>query len=125
MSERLSPEAIAAFVASASPEVQMLARAVRARLLEVFPDAIETAEGRDFGYGFDRGYKGLVFTISLKKHGVNLGVFGGGALADPDGLLRGTGKLHRHVDVADPAVLDDPRLLTLLEEALAKRRPNH
>src|SRR4051794_34659981 len=46
MPERLTPEALTSFLASFSPEAQMLARAARRRLLDIFPDAIETAEGK-------------------------------------------------------------------------------
>jgi hypothetical protein len=43
------------------------------------------------------GYKGLVFVISPFKTHVNLGIVHGATLADPAGLLEGTGKVHRHV----------------------------
>jgi hypothetical protein len=46
-------------------------------------NAVETAEGNELGYGFDTGYRGLVFTISLNRSGVNLGVYGGASLDDP------------------------------------------
>jgi hypothetical protein len=90
-------------------------------VLEIFPDAIETAEGNELGYGFDSGYQGLVFTISLVRVGVNLGVFGGASLADPAGLLEGTGKVHRHVKIRDTSALNDD-LRELLGRALDRRR---
>ncbi len=74
------------------------------------------------GYGFDRGYKGLVFVISMKNNGVNIGVARGATLDDPAGLLRGTGKLHRHVEILEAAVLSDPALKDLLGRALETKR---
>jgi hypothetical protein len=91
-------------------------------VLKVFPDAIETAEGKELGYGLDSGYKGLVFAISIKKNGVNLGVAQGATLDDPACLLRGTGKVHRHVEILDSAVLSDPALKDLLARAVATKR---
>jgi hypothetical protein len=122
MKDHLSREELTAFLTPFSPGAQQIALATRDLLLDLFPDAIETAEGRELGYGFDRGYKGLVFTISLKKSGVNLGVVGGASLVDPDGLLRGTGKLHRHVEILESHAVEDPRLRALLGRALTGRR---
>jgi hypothetical protein len=49
---------------------------------------IETAERKELGYGFHRGYKGLVFSIRVKKNGVNLGVAWRASLEDPASLLQ-------------------------------------
>src|SRR3954452_9300796 len=119
---RLTDEALDTFLDPFTPAARELAVSTRRLVLDVFPDAIETAEGRELGYGFDRGYKGLVFTISLKKSGVNLGVVGGASLEDPDRLLRGTGKLHRHVEIPASQAVDDPCLRSLLGHALKGRR---
>src|SRR4051794_32711796 len=65
MEDRLTRQALASFLDRFSPTAQALAERARNRLLDIFPDALETAEGKELGYGFDRGYKGLMFTISL------------------------------------------------------------
>jgi hypothetical protein len=109
------------FLGNRDDNVRALALASRNLVLEVFPDAIETAEGNDLGYGFDSGYKGLVFTISLTRAGVNLGVYGGASLEDPAGLLEGTGKVHRHVKIRDESDLDGD-VRDLLSRALDRRR---
>jgi hypothetical protein len=82
---------------------------------------VETAEGNDLGYGFDAGYKGLVFTISLVQDGVNVGVFRGASMEDPAGLLEGTGKVHRHIKIRSESDLSDD-LGDLLTRALDLRR---
>lgn len=117
---RLTDSQVKEFLASHDDAVRDLALATRNQVLAIFPDAIETAEGNDFGYGFDRGYKGLVFTISLTRAGVNLGVFGGASLEDPAGRLEGTGKVHRHVKIGATSDLDD-ELRDLLSRALEQR----
>jgi hypothetical protein len=117
----LPDEQLDDFLANGDDTVGALALASRDLVLAVFPDAIETAGGNDLGYGFDSGYKGLVFTISLTRAGVNIGVYGGASLDDPAGLLEGTGKVHRHVKIRDNADLDDD-VRELLARALDKRR---
>ncbi len=122
MPQLLNPDELRTFLAKFSPAARSLSLAARESVLKAFPDAIETAEGKDLGYGFDRGYKGLVFTISMKKNGVNLGVVGGATLDDPARLLRGTGKVHRHIHILDSAVLSDSAVAALLSRAVATRR---
>jgi Domain of unknown function (DU1801). len=122
MAERLKNQELDTFLEVFDPAAAQLAKVARALILEVFPDAIEVAEGKEIGYGFDRGYKGLVFAISLKKGGINLGIADGASMADPDDLLRGEGKRHRHVPVSDDAALERPALRQLLKAALLRRR---
>jgi hypothetical protein len=42
----------------------------------------------------------------------------GALLKDPEGLLHGTGRWIRHVRIAQPAVLKDPRLKALVKAAV-------
>ena len=118
---RLSGDQLDAFFSDRDDTVRALALASRDLVLKVFPDAIETAEGNELGYGFDSGYQGLVFTISLVRAGVNLGVYGGASLDDPARLLEGTGKVHRHVKIRNTAALNN-QLHELLRHALDRRR---
>jgi hypothetical protein len=122
MADRLTDEQVDSALGAAGPAVSATARAVRAKLLEVFPDAIETAEGGELGLGFDRGYAGLVFTVSPQRGYVNLGVARGASLDDPAGLMEGRGRVHRHVKIRDTDQLDDVALGDLLGRALAARR---
>jgi hypothetical protein len=120
--QRLTAEQVDEFLADADPEVAALARAVRVKLLDIFPDAIETAEGGELGLGFDRGYSGLVFTVSPRRGHVNVGVVRGASLEDPAGLMEGRGRVHRHVKIRSAGQLDDTGLDDLLGRALAARR---
>lgn len=122
MAAFLDSKTLKSFLAPFSPEAQLLALATRKIIRKIFPDAIETAEGKELGYGFDRGYKGLVFAISLKKAGINLGVAGGATMDDPAHLLSGTGKVHRHVEILEQSALKNTALPELLNRALAERR---
>jgi hypothetical protein len=122
MADRLTDEQVDSVLGAAGRAVSATARALRATLLEIFPDAIETAEGGELGLGFDRGYAGLVFTVSPQRGYVNLGVARGASLDDPAGLMEGRGRVHRHVKIRDADQLDDVALGDLLGRALAARR---
>ena len=82
-------------------DVQILAREARKTLREWLPNAGEgvDASARMLAYHYRPGYKGMVCTLILSKSGVKLGLVGGAALADPHGLLAGSGKVHRHVQL--------------------------
>jgi hypothetical protein len=120
--ERLTDEQLDEFLAGAALEVAATVRTVRVKLLAIFPDAVETAEGAELGLGFDRGYKGLVFTVSPQQGYVNLGVAHGASLDDPAGLLEGRGRVHRHVKIRNADQLEDASLDDLLGRAVAVRR---
>ncbi len=110
------------FLAQFDADAAAVALAAREAVLQVFPDALETADGKDLGYGTSAGYRGLVFVISPKRRAVNLGVARGASLPDPDGLMSGTGKVHRHVDLRSTEAAGDPALHRLMERALARHR---
>jgi hypothetical protein len=99
--------------------VRSLARAARQFLLQALPEAQETIDGSAslVGYGYGRGYKGLVCTLLLSKTGVKLGLAHGAALPDPGHLLEGTGKVHKFVQVRNAGDLRKPDLKALIRAA--------
>jgi hypothetical protein len=111
------------FVGTYAQAVQVIARAARACVLELIPDAQEEVDpqGHVIGYGYG-GYKGLVFTIILSKSAVKLGVVGGASLPDPECLLRGAGNVHKYIPLHTAADLQLRALRTLLTRAATQRR---
>ncbi len=97
-------------------------RGLLARLTKLVPNAIESCEGGDFGIGTAPGYRGLVFVITPQEDGVRLGLPEGAGLADPDGMLEGTGKRHRFVRLEPGEDLDRPELVELLARSARRRR---
>ncbi len=97
-------------------DVQTLVRQTRKTLREWLPDAVEGVDesARMVAYRFGPGYKGMVCTLILSKSEVKLGLVGGAALADPYGLLAGTGKVHRHVQLHTLQDLKKPGLKQLV-----------
>jgi hypothetical protein len=53
---------------------------------------------------------------------VNVGFFCGSELADPAGLLQGTGKFMRHVKIRPGQRVDERRLMELIEAAYTETR---
>ncbi len=115
-----APAEVQGFLAACPAQAQELALELRRLLLDTVPGIHETvdAPGKVIGYGLGTGYKGLICTIMPTKAGVNLGLAYGAELADPEHLLAGTGKVHRHVKLTCPADLERPAFRALLQAAV-------
>jgi hypothetical protein len=115
-----SPRQIADFLDSYPVNVRETALATRALLISIFPKVVESLNesAKLIGYQYGPGYKGLICTLIMSQTGVKLGIFRGAELADPQHLMAGAGKVHRHVQLRSPADLKRPGLTKLLTEAL-------
>jgi len=105
-------------------EVQALALEARALVRRLLPDVEESADSSagliSFGYG--PGYKGMVCTLILSKTGVKVGLVRGSELDDPRGLLAGSGKVHRHIQLKSVADLRRPGVSVLIKATYAAWR---
>jgi hypothetical protein len=108
-------------LATGEPGVAGLARRLCELILELYPDAVVSVDRNHIGFGSTTGYKGLVFVVALHSKHVNLGVYGGATLADPAGLMEGTGKVHRHVKIRRAGDLERPELPALMVAALSRQ----
>jgi hypothetical protein len=113
--------AIDTLLRSYPEDVQTLVSQARKKLREWLPNAGEgvDASARLVGYRYGPGYKGMVCTLILSKSGVKLGLVGGAALADPCGLLAGSGRVHRHVQLRTARDLQQAGLKQLVLDASA------
>lgn len=114
-------------ILEAFPEpIRDIARVARALVLDLDPDAFEVPRLGDnaasYGVGESKMKQGYCYVMPMKEH-VNLGFFQGASLADPSGLLEGTGKAMRHVKVRDASLLASPALRALVAQAIAERAP--
>ena len=103
--------------------IQSLALAARKLILEEAPDASEFIYevytiADHFGFT-ERPSDAFVFTTTHANR-VNLGFNFGSLLPDPYGLLRGEGKLIRHIRMARAADLDGPGVRELVRAAIAQ-----
>jgi hypothetical protein len=74
---------------------------------ELLHDGHPTACVADAAFGY----------VNAFKAHVNVGFFRGAELADPEGLLEGTGKLMRHVKIRPECDVNATALLKLIETA--------
>ena len=103
--------------------IQKLALAVRKLILEEAPEASEFVYEvytiADHFAFTERPSDAFVFTTA-HANWVNLGFNFGVLLPDPGGLLRGEGKLIRHVRIAQPMDLEAPGVRELVRAAIAR-----
>ncbi len=67
-------------------------------------------------------YKGNICYLSAERSHVKLGFFTGGHLADPEGLLEGTGKKMRHIKVRSVSDIRRNAFLDLIKDAVTLDR---
>jgi hypothetical protein len=109
------------FLAAREPAIAGLARQLCETILTMMPDATISVDAENIGFGYGTGYKGLIFTVAPHTSHVTLGVARGASLPDPEGLLEGSGKVHRHVKLRNATDVDRPELRTLMESAIAAK----
>jgi len=114
-------KAVAELLKPYSPEVRKLALATRSLVLKVIPKAIEQVDPKAklIGYGFGPSYKDMICSLMPAKGWVTLGIGWGVELPDPQKLLEGTGKVHRHVKLRSESDVEAPALAVLLRDGVA------
>jgi hypothetical protein len=120
-----SPESqLAAFIAKYAPEIGTLARASLARMRARLPGAIELVydnyNALAIGFSPTERASDAVFSIALYPRWVSLFFLRGADLPDPQKLLKGGGKVARHLVLEDAATLDKPAVRALMAQALAR-----
>jgi hypothetical protein len=110
------------YLARYDPRIASLALALREIVLEEAPEAIESlVNGYAVAIGFSFTGKPLkdgFCHVVTYKNCVNLGFNRGALLADPDGVLEGSGKLIRHLRVHTHDELDRPLMRRLVRAAI-------
>ena len=107
-----------------SNAVKEIARAVRDKFFEVYPDVDETVWVRQKTAGYGIGPKKMSqhfgWIMTAKSH-VNMGFNYGSSLPDPRHLLEGTGKNMRHIKIKNIADLDSCAVDELIRAAVSER----
>ena len=93
-----------------------LISASRRLLRTAFPDSTETADLKAglISYSYGAGYKNMLATLILGKQSLKVGIPYGAAFDDPRGLLKGSGKVHKHIPIHSTDDLEQPGMLELL-----------
>jgi hypothetical protein len=110
------------YLAPYDPQVANLALALREVVLEEAPEAIESlVNGYAVAIGFSftgKPMKDGFCHVVTYKNCVNLGFNRGALLADPEGILKGSGKSIRHLRITNHDDLDRPLVRRFLRAAI-------
>ena len=121
----MTPKAqLDAFIAKYSPDVAKLGAAAIARMRKFLPAATVTVydnyNALAVGFGPSDRASEAVFSIVLYPRWVSLFLLKGAGLPDPHKRLKGGGTRVRHVVLTELALLDDPQIRSLMQQALAR-----
>jgi hypothetical protein len=110
---------------NARPELRLVCESLRhliASLQEGFVEVVWPKQRiASYGVGPKKMTEHYSY-IGVQGSYVNLGFYHGASLADPEGLLEGTGKELRHVKLRDVAAAESGAVTALLREAISERR---
>ena len=129
MNGRMEP-GVADLLAGHRDEVAGVFLALRALVREVMPDATEQLDLPDrvlaFGFGPTGGVRMSGLAVGLIPHSahVNVQLFDGAELPDPNGIVEGTGKRIRHVKCRELTDVERPALRAILVAQAERRRPS-
>jgi hypothetical protein len=115
-----------AFMAKFSPETAAHAKATLREMRKLYPTALELVYDNynALAIGFspsDRASE-AIFSIALYPKWVSLFFLQGAGLADPKGILKGSGKVVRYVVLSSPQMLHDPDVQALMNRAVERAK---
>ncbi len=113
-----------AFIDKFTPAVATLARACLEKMRAQLPGAIQLVydnyNALAVGFGPSERASEAIFSIVLYPRWVTLFLLQGAGLPDPKQILKGKGKVVRHIVLASAADLDQPAILDLMAKALRR-----
>ena len=112
------------FLGRCSPEVAAVGKAARTKLRKRLPGAVEMVydnfNALVIGYSPTERPSDAILSIALYPRWVNLYFLQGAHLADPDGVLQGSGNQVRFVRLdAGAAMMDTPAVRAVIADAMA------
>ena len=117
---------LAGFIAKFTPEVATLIRGARKKMRERLPQAVELVyDNYNFfviGYGPSERASEAIFSLAAQAKGVSLCFLHGAGLPDPNGLLKGSGKVVRNIRLETPTTLDRADVRALMTTALERSK---
>jgi Domain of unknown function (DU1801) len=115
-----NPDNILRFLYSYDENVTTFALTLRDFLLKTLPNIEEQLDtpARIIGYGYGPKYSDTICVMILSKSGLKLGFYKGSELPDPDKLLTGSGKVHKHVVIKSGKDIKSSGLKKLLSSAI-------
>src|SRR5262249_55303447 len=124
MKDKTPEERLAGFIAKYTPEIGALAHAALAKMRARLPGAVELVydnyNALAIGFGPTERASDAIFSIALYPRWVSLFFFPGVDLPDPEKLLKGSGKVNRHIVLKDATDLEKPAIKALMKHALER-----
>jgi hypothetical protein len=122
MPKALNPEEqLASFLARYTPEIASFAEAVLGRMRKRYPHAAELVYDNynavAIGFGPTEKASEAIFSIAVFPRWVSLFFLQAKELQDPGQILRGNGKVARHIVLSSLNVLNDPAVIDLMQQA--------
>jgi hypothetical protein len=114
------PKDLIRFLKRFDPAIRELALDARELVLHVLAPSNESILDvyvLAMNYGFSERMKDQVVYIGVYTNHINLGFHWGARMADPEGLLRGSGKQMRHIQIKAPEDLGTPVIADYLRRA--------
>jgi hypothetical protein len=112
------------FIAKYSPEIAAQAKAVLEKMRKRYPAALELVydnyNALAIGFCPSERASEAIFSIAIYSKWVSLFFLQAHGLPDPDKLLKGSGRVAKHIVLPTPAMLDEPAVKTLMKEAVAR-----
>src|SRR5580658_7184275 len=114
------------FIDRFTPEIATAARACLEKMRDKLPGAVQLVydnyNALAIGFGPSERASEAIFSIVLYPRWVTLFFLQGAGLPDPDKLLKGGGKVVRHVVLASATDLDKPAIRALMATALNRAK---
>ena len=115
------PRALIKFLKPYDREIRDMALQLRALVLaEMAPcyeNIYDAYSAVAIGYGTSDRLSDGIFHIAVYSKGVNLGFNNGATLADPKGILEGTGNRIRHIKIRKPSDIARPEVRAYIRRA--------
>jgi len=116
-----APAALIKFLRPYKPEIRELALQLRALVLEemapCYENIYDAYSAVAIGYGTSDRLRDGIFHIAVYSNHVNLGFNDGATLADPKGILEGTGNQIRHISIKTADDLARPEIRAYIQRA--------
>src|ERR1700743_3492210 len=113
---------LASFLAKFTPEVATLAKAILAKMRARYPTALELVydnyNALAIGFGPTERPSEAIFSIAVFPRWVSLFFLQAKGLPDPEKKLQGGGSVAKHIRLPLPAMLDEPAVRALMQEAI-------
>jgi hypothetical protein len=113
---------LAGFLDKFTPEIAASARLILAAMRARLPGAVQLVydnyNALAIGFGPSRRASEAVFSVAVYPRWVSLFFLQGARLADPAGLLKGSGNVAKHIVLAGAEDLDKPAVIELMQRAM-------